>query len=90
MSKPNLFVGDRDLVNHPNHYTQGDVECIDAIESAIIGLPPTYAFLVGQIIRYIWRFYFKGKPLQDLEKAKFYLERLMTKVREASEKELPV
>lgn len=78
-------IGTYDMVNRPKHYTNGGVECIDAIESAIKGLPASYAFLVGQIIKYIWRFYWKGKPLEDLEKAKFYLERLISKVKEGKQ-----
>jgi len=73
---------ENDPVHRPSHYTQGGVECIDAIESAVQGLPPVMAFLVGQVIKYLWRFYFKGKPLEDLEKAKYYLERLISKVKE--------
>lgn len=72
----------QDMVNRPDHYTQGDIECIDAIDAAIKGLPATYAFLTGQVLKYMWRWYWKGKPIEDLEKAKFYLERLISKVKE--------
>lgn len=63
-----------DLVNQPPHYKTGDVECIEAIESAL-GEGYKY-YLQGSIIKYIWRYEHKGKPLQDLQKAGWYLERL--------------
>lgn len=79
---PNLTYGDHgityepDLVNHPPHYTQGGIECIDAIEAACTGLDGQEGYLVRQIIKYIWRWKHKN-GLQDLEKAKWYLERLI-------------
>ncbi len=49
----------------------------DAIMSAITGLNAREAFLTGQCIKYLWRYKIKGTPKQDLEKAKWYLERLI-------------
>lgn len=66
-----------DPVNHPAHYTQGGIECIDAIEAACTGLDGQEGYLVGQVIKYIWRWKHKN-GLQDLEKAKWYLERLIS------------
>jgi hypothetical protein len=63
-------------VAHPAHYTRGKVECIDAIESAVQGLDPVSAVLVGQVLKYVWRHAHKGTPMKDLEKAAWYLERL--------------
>lgn len=74
-------VNNVDLVNQPPHYIQGSVECIDAIQSAVIGKPPYEAWLTGQIMKYVWRYNFKN-GLQDLEKAEFYLKRLIAEVRE--------
>lgn len=65
-----------DPVNSPSHYTQGKVECIDAIESAVIGLTGTDAFATGQAIKYLWRWKKKG-GVEDLKKAKWYLDRLI-------------
>lgn len=65
-----------DAVNHPTHYTNGKVECIDAIESAVSGLKGVEAVLTGHIIRYVWRW--SGKNgVEDLRKAKWYLDRLI-------------
>lgn len=68
-----------DPVNHPAHYTQGGIECIGAIEAACTGLDGKEGYLVGQVIKYIWRWKHKNS-LQDLEKAKWYLERLIANV----------
>lgn len=62
---------DDDLVNHPAHYTQGNMECIDAIEG--LGLP----FHEAQVLKYITRWRLKG-GVEDLKKARWYLNRLIT------------
>lgn len=64
-------------VNHPAHYNQSGVECIDAIDAAVEGLDPQEAFCVGTAIKYLWRFKHKGKPVEDLQKAMWYINRLI-------------
>jgi len=68
-----------DNVNHPDHYTQGKVECIDAIESATTGLVGIEAVLTGQVMKYMWRWKRKN-GIEDLQKAQFYLNRLIASV----------
>lgn len=68
-----------DMVSHPIHYTSGSVECIDALESAVQGLPPEQAICAANVIKYVWR-YSRKNGLQDLQKAEWYLHRLMEKV----------
>lgn len=71
-----------DMVNHPAHYTAGNVECIDALESMSMGYhDAVQAALAWQVVKYIWRSPLKGKPLEDLQKAQFYLNRLIEKVK---------
>lgn len=70
-----------DNVNQPKHYTQGKVECIDAIESATTKLMGIMAVCVGNIIKYVWRFALKN-GIEDLDKADYYLQKLRKKVRE--------
>lgn len=66
-------------VEHPEHYTSGKIECIDALESMISAYNDAIdASLSWQVGKYIWRHPFKGKPLEDLKKCKWYLERLIT------------
>lgn len=71
---------EEDAVNHPKHYNaNGDIECIDAIKASMS--PEEYkGYLKGNTIKYLWRYNYKGKPKQDLEKAKWYLERLIAEV----------
>lgn len=61
-----------DMVNHPQHYQHG-IEPIDYIESHNLN------FNLGNVIKYVSRAPFKGTELQDLKKAKWYLEREIKK-----------
>jgi hypothetical protein len=70
-----------DNVNKPAHYTQGKVECIDAIESATMGLVGIIAVCVGNVIKYVWRFALKN-GIEDLDKADYYLQKLRRTVKE--------
>lgn len=56
-------------VNHPSHYNQGKYEVIDVIEDWKLN------FNLGNAIKYIARCPFKRNKLEDLEKAKWYIER---------------
>ena len=69
-----------DMVNNPPHYTQGSIECIDAIEAAL-GPEGFKAFLRGNIIKYNWRCDQKG-GVEDMKKARWYLEKLIEKERQ--------
>lgn len=66
----------KDNVNHPSHYTQGKVECLDALESATIGKSGIEAVCVANVIKYLWR-YEEKNGLEDVKKAQFYLNRLL-------------
>lgn len=65
-----------DTVNHPSHYCQGGIECIDAIQAAVTGLTGMEAVCTGQIIKYVWRWKHKNGT-EDLQKARFYLNKLI-------------
>ena len=65
-----------DLVNSPSHYASGAVECIEAIEASLT--PEAFrGYLKGNIQKYLWRYEDKGNQLQDLQKAEWYLKRLI-------------
>ena len=64
-----------DEVNHPDHYCQGSVECIDALESAL-GPEGFRAYCIGNVIKYLWRYRGKGGA-KDLAKAQWYLDRVL-------------
>lgn len=63
-----------DMVNNPPHYNQSGIECIDAIAAAT-GEGYEY-YLQGNILKYLWRYRYKN-GVEDLKKARFYLERLI-------------
>lgn len=70
----------KDNVNHPAHYTAGEIECIDAIEAAISHIKdPVAAYLTGQVIKYMWRWELKN-GIEDLKKAAWYQDRLKRRV----------
>ena len=67
-----------DMVNSPPHYNQTGIECIHAISAATdVGFK---YYLQGNVMKYLWRFDYKDKPLEDLQKAKWYLDRLIEEV----------
>ena len=63
-----------DPVNHPAHYKVGGIETIDFIEAKSLG------YNLGNAVKYISRAQFKGKHKEDLEKAKWYLDRAISKL----------
>lgn len=68
-----------DMVNHPSHYTSGSIECIDALSSMVENWEDCVAATLSwQVVKYLWRHPFKGKPVEDLRKAEFYLKRLIS------------
>jgi hypothetical protein len=62
-------------VDHPAHYNQGGIECIDAIEAAL-GREQFIGFLRGQVLKYQWRLGLKDAAAQDAAKAHWYSGRL--------------
>jgi hypothetical protein len=68
-----------DVVNSPAHYNSGGIEAIEGIEASMA--PEAYAgYLKGNIMKYLWRYEKKAKPIEDLKKARWYLDRLIQKV----------
>ena len=73
-----------DMVNHPQHYTQGGIECIDALKAATVGKRGIEAVCVANVIKYLWR-YEKKNGIEDVRKAKFYIERLLKELEESQQ-----
>ena len=71
-----------DAVQHPSHYTQGGIECIEAIRASMTA-DGFCDYCKGNIIKYIWRWRDKG-GVEDLKKASVYLDWL---INDADEKE---
>ncbi len=75
---------EHDSVHSPAHYTQGCIECIDAIWASL-GNSAFADYCKGNVMKYIWRYKEKGGS-EDLEKAKVYLD-WMAKAVKAQEEE---
>nr|DAP61057.1 MAG TPA: nucelotide kinase [Caudoviricetes sp.] len=68
-------IKDRDnMIYHPSHYNKGKIEVIDFIEDQ--GL----SFHLGNVIKYVARAGAKGDKLEDLKKARWYLDRYINEV----------
>lgn len=66
-----------DSVNHPSHYTTGDIECIDAIKASMT-MNEYLGYLRGNSIKYLWRYRQKHENgVEDLRKAEWYTRRLI-------------
>lgn len=82
----------QDNVERPSHYTSGGIECIDAMKAMLAGYEQAkiatkfyWHFLSGQVLKYLWRWPLKERPLQDLKKARWYLDRLIDDVEKQDE-----
>jgi len=80
MSKPSNEDSGKPSVSdpaiNPNHYRQGGVECIQAIEVVTQGLDGFEGVLTGNCIKYLWRWKLKN-GVQDLKKCRWYLDKLI-------------
>jgi len=67
-----------DPVNHPKHYTEhpSGVECIQITEHM--------SFNLGNAVKYIWRADLKGKQVEDLKKAVWYINREIERINNGS------
>jgi hypothetical protein len=74
-----------DPVNFPSHYNKGDIGCIDAIK-ACQGDGFKY-YLQGSAMKYLWRYEHKKKPTQDLEKAKWFINKLIETTQERDDED---
>ena len=65
-----------DMVNSPPHYNQSGIECIEAIYAAL-GPDGFKAYCQGNALKYLWRHQYKGKPIEDLHKAQWYINKII-------------
>ena len=66
---------EEDVVNNPDHYNTGTIECIEAIEESMSSVAYK-GYLKGNAMKYLWRYDYKGKQVEDLQKCQWYLGRL--------------
>ena len=69
----------KDAVNNPSHYNIGTIECIDYLKD---NMPKEsfQGYLEGNFKKYLHRWRYKEKPLEDLKKARWYLDRLIKEI----------
>lgn len=79
-TKNGLILGNKDTVNHPNHYNMGGIEVIDFIESWNL------CFSLGNAIKYIARAPYKNDELEDLKKARWYINREIERLEKITKK----
>ena len=72
-----------DNVNNPKHYNKHGIECIDAIQASMSD-KEFLGYLKANVVKYMWRDDYMGKPLEDLKKAQWYLNRLIQEVSNGS------
>ena len=77
--KEGVGVFPTDNVNNPEHYNTGNIECIDAIEESMSSVA-FKGYLKGNCMKYLWRYDYKGKQVEDLHKAQWYLAKLLQQV----------
>ncbi len=66
----------KEKVNHPDHYNSGRYEVVDVIDDAGFG----EGFCLGNALKYILRAKHKENYVEDLKKAKWYLEYLIQRI----------
>ena len=68
-----------DMVDKPAHYNNGGIECIDYLKDNMSWEGYT-GYLEGNCKKYLHRWRYKAKPLEDLKKARWYLDRLISEL----------
>lgn len=68
---------DKESVIHPDHYNQDGIECFDVI-SAFFGKEALEDFCLGNALKYLMRCQHKGKYVEDLKKARFYIDKILS------------
>ena len=66
-----------DMVNHPKHYTQGKLEVVEIVEDQKL------CFHLGNVVKYVLRSKHKGRELEDLKKANWYLSRKIAQLEQS-------
>ena len=79
-----MICQEHNAVDHPVHYTHGDIECIDAIKAATVGKNGIEAVCTANAIKYLWRYEAKN-GMEDVKKARWYIDRLIAELEAKNE-----
>lgn len=74
------YLFDADMVNHPSHYNYKSMECKDIIDVMCEGLNGSEAYYMGAIVKYLYRYPKKNNSVEDLQKAKTYIDMIIKKM----------
>lgn len=78
-----------DNINHPSHYTNGAIEAIDMIEVIVKPYDPNIGWSIGNVVKYLCRAPFKTNLIEDLKKAKWYLNRAIHTAERSAKEVVP-
>lgn len=71
-----------DMVHHPNHYNYKSMECQKIIDIMTQKVDSVQAYPLGAVIKYLYRYPKKGKAIEDLQKAKTYIDMIIKNLEE--------
>mgnify|MGYP001494515484 CR=1 FL=1 len=75
------LIAEYNSVSKPFHYNTGNIECIDYIKQ-VLGNEGFIAYCQGNMIKYQHRHRYKQKPVEDMEKAEWYMNKMMQTMKE--------
>ena len=78
----------QDMVNHPSHYNQYTQEVIDTITEWVKDYSSVEGYYIGTVLKYLARAPYKGKKLEDLKKASFYLQEAIEYIEKSAKKDI--
>lgn len=78
----------KDMVNHPSHYTQYTQEVIDTITEWVKDYDSVEGYYIGTVLKYLARAPYKGKKLEDLKKASFYLQEAIEHIEKGAKEDV--
>ena len=81
MNKDNFIDECFDPVTKPLHYNTGEIECIDYIKQ-VLGTAGFIAYCQGNMIKYQHRHKYKNKPVEDMDKANWYMQKMREAMKE--------
>jgi len=76
-------IDEPNMVHQPPHYNEGTIECIEAMKAmadGVLNVSAHEAYCWQNAFKYLWRWPYKEKRLQDLKKCRWYLDRLISEL----------
>lgn len=77
-----------DPVNHPSHYTSSPAACECGLGIECIQVTEHMSFCLGNAVKYIWRAGEKGDEIEDLTKARWYVDREIARIKAVRDEQI--